>query len=393
MPHLRNRHVLRLIIKRLKFSRVVAVQGARQTGKSVLVRDIFTKGLPKAKYVTFDAGTAATFAQQSPETFLASYEGVAPLIIDEAQKSPAIFDAVKLAVDQNPRPGRYLLLGSTEFSHLTRVRESLTGRMGRIRIYPLTLSETHNLPLRDFKLQKLFGDPPRLTRTELTKHMRFGGMPGIFAVRDDAERSRLTEDWLKLTCERDVMQIPGVKIDAELCWLILEQIAKLAEASAGNIAKALKRDLRRVKMHLLVLETLFVVQKLPPHAAGTGKPIYFLLDVVVVHFLGASFHKCLETLIKSELDALIAYHNAPFTKMTYFRSRAGSLIHFIIENPHEIAAIKILNQEALDLRELEILKSFQKIKTEKKLYAYGLGGARFSLKNKGIEIHPWEGIA
>lgn len=392
MPHLRNRYVLKLITKRLKFSPVIALQGARQTGKSVLVRDILAKNLSAAKYITFDSQTAVDFAQHNPESFLASYSEFSPLIIDEAQKAPPIFDAVKRSVDENRKPGRYLLLGSTEFSHLTKIRESLTGRMGRIRLYPLTLGEAHNLPMRDFHMGHLFCDQPRLTRAQLTKHLELGGMPGLFSIREDAERARQWDDWLKLTCERDVLQLHGVKIDPGLCFAILEQIAKLSEPTAGHIAKSLLRDLRKIKTHLDVLETLFVVQKLSPHRGSTGKPVYTLLDVALAHNLGASLHKRLVTLVKIELDSLLAYHDIAFTTMSYFRARAGGLINFVIENPKEIAVIKVLATESLDLRELEILKSFQTHHGDKKLYKYALGGGRFSLKKEKIEVFPWESM-
>lgn len=390
---MRNRQVLNLVVKRLKFSPVVAIQGARQTGKSVLVRDILTKSLKKAKYVTLDSRTEADFAQNNPESFLSSHDEDYPLIIDEAQKAPAIFDAVKFSVDTNRRPGRYLLLGSTEFSHLTRVRESLTGRMGRIRLYPFTLSETHNLNLRALQLNKLFLNHARVTRAQLIKHLSVGGMPGFFSVRDEAERFRLLQDWLELTCRRDVMQMRGVKVDSELCFLILEQIAKLDEPSAGLIAKNLLRDLRKVKTHLDVLETLFVIQKVSPHVISTGKEIYYLMDVALAKHLGASFFKCLLTLVKTELDALIAYHDATQTRMTYFQTRSGGNIHFILENAQEMAAIKILGSESLDMRELLLLLSFQNKAVGKKLYCYALGGARFSLAKEKIEVYPWESLA
>lgn len=392
MSHRRNRYVLRLITKRLKFSPVIALQGARQTGKSTLVRDILAKSLKRARYVTFDSQAAASFAQTNPESFLAGTKDSLPLMIDEAQKAPAIFDAVKLSVDEDRRPGRYLLLGSTEFSHLTRVRESLTGRMGRIRLYPLTLGESHNLSLRSYRISKLLLESPRISRAQLLKHLSLGGMPGIFAVRDDSERIRLMEDWLKLTCERDALQVHGVKIDPELCFLILEQVAKLDEPSTTHIAAALLRDPRRIKTHLTVLETLFVVQKISPRSGSSGKPVYYLLDTAIAHHLGAPLYKCLLTLMKTELDALIAYHNVPRTTMTYFRSRAGGTIHFVIENPEEVAAIKVLRSEALDLREIEILKSFQNKISGKKLYCYAMGGGRLSLKKEKIEVHPWETV-
>lgn len=392
MPHLRNRYVLKLIAKRLKFSPVIALQGARQTGKSVLVRDILAKSLKGSKYITFDSHSTADFAQNNPESFLASHQDCNPLIIDEAQKVPPIFDAVKLRVDENRKPGRYLLLGSTEFSHLTKIRESLTGRMGRIRLYPFTMGETHNLPMRDFKMGDLFLHKPRVSRAQLFKHLELGGMPGLFSIRDAAERARQWDDWLKLTCERDVLQMQGVKIDSGLCLAILQQIAKLDEPSAGAIAKSLMRDLRKIKIHLDVLETLFVVQKLSPHRGSAGKPVYTLLDVALANNLGATLHKRLVTLVRTELDSLLAYHDEPFTNMTYFRARGGGTVHFVIENPKELAIIKVLATESLDLRELEILKSLQSQNREKKIHSYALGGERFSLKKEKIEVFPWESI-
>lgn len=392
MPHLRNRYVLQLLSKRLKFSPVIAIQGARQTGKSVLVRDIFAKNFKTSKYMTFDSQTTALFAQDNPETFLSSYSEFEPLILDEAQKAPAIFDAVKLFVDQDRRPGRYLLLGSTEFSRLTRIRESLTGRMGRIRLYPFMVGEVHHLPMRGFQLGHLFSDTPRVSRAQFTKHLRLGGMPGLFGIRDDAERARQWEDWIKLTCERDALQVEGVRIDPGLCFAILQQVATLDEPSAGRIAKNLLRDLRKIKTHLDVLETLFVVQKLSPYRGSAGKPLYTLLDVALAHQLGASLHKCIRTLVRTELDSLIAYQDMAFTTMTYFRAPAGGMIDFIIETPKELAAIKVLATESIDRRELEILKSFQTKAHDKILYSYALGGGRFSLKKEKIEIFPWESV-
>jgi hypothetical protein len=224
------------------------------------------------------------------------------------------------------------------------------------------------------------------------KHLSLGGMPGFFSVRDESERFRLLQDWLELTCRRDALQMSSVKIDPELCFLILEQVAKLDEPSPGNIAKNLLRDLRKIKTHLDVLETLFVVQKISPHETSSGKEFYYLMDVALAKHLGASFFKCLLTFIKMELDALIAYHDAPLTRMTYFRSRAGGMIQFILENPQEIAVIKALGNESLDMRELLLLKSFQNKILKKKLHCYALGGGRFSLTKEKIEVFPWESI-
>ena len=178
------------IHKKLKFFPVVAIQGARQPGKSFLARHLLKEILPESKYLTFDQQTWKAEAQRAPHTFLTDHSGSGLLIIDEAQKVPAIFDAVKFEVDQNRIPGKFLLLGSTEFSKLAQIRESLTGRMGRVRLFPLILAET----LSPESLSR------SIERKQVLQYLHLGGMPGFFSVRDLEERSALIQDWIDLTC-------------------------------------------------------------------------------------------------------------------------------------------------------------------------------------------------
>ncbi len=84
MPHSRPRTALAILLKRLQFTPVVSVQGARQTGKSFLVRELLSKEISNSVYVTLDDKTKQTLAQDCPQTFLASLEGSKPAIIDEA---------------------------------------------------------------------------------------------------------------------------------------------------------------------------------------------------------------------------------------------------------------------------------------------------------------------
>lgn len=117
MPPRRNRHACSVLLKRLRASPVVAIQGARQTGNSYLARELLTSRLPKLEYRTFDRAVDQRFAAENPEVFLRTHADAKPLIIDEALKVPEIFESVKLLIDENRAPGRFLLLGSTEFSH------------------------------------------------------------------------------------------------------------------------------------------------------------------------------------------------------------------------------------------------------------------------------------
>lgn len=112
MPHVRNRYLIEIINKHLKFFPVVALQGARQVGKSALVRDLLPKSVEGMRYESFDQRSTLEFARTNPESFLEErtpLEGT--LAIDEAQKVPSIFDAVKFMVDRKRAPGKFILLG------------------------------------------------------------------------------------------------------------------------------------------------------------------------------------------------------------------------------------------------------------------------------------------
>lgn len=138
-------------------------------------------------------------------------------MIDEAQKAPALFDALKFSVDSLRKPGRFLILGSTEFSKLSLIRESLTGRMSRVRLYSMNLAEAVGAAMNSSRARSLLNSELRVSRSQLLQHLERGGMPGVFAVRDRSERESLLRDWLDLTTERDAMLFPKIKADPDLC--------------------------------------------------------------------------------------------------------------------------------------------------------------------------------
>lgn len=391
MPHLRERHCLNVLLKKLAFSPVVAIQGARQTGKSVLIRDILPAKVCHLVWCTFDSPTTSDFATSRPESFLDQYEPNQLVAIDEAQKVPAIFDVVKLRVDQNRRPGMYVLLGSTQFSTLTGIRESLTGRMSRLRVFPLTLAEVKQLKLNSNKPPFILSEKPRIKRREFIQCLNRGGLPGIFSVRSDEERKSLLQDWLALTCERDLLRLKKKSLDPVLAFKILKQVAQLPEPSAGAVARALRVDHRKVQSHLDALETLFVVQPLRPHQEGTGKTLYFVFDVGLSTLLGAGFERQLHTLLIHEIFARLSYLGIQDIEVGYYRTRKGGIVHLTVQEKQKIFAFKILAEERIDMRELSALMAWKKKNPKVSLFA--LGSQRISLKKEKIEIYPWESLA
>lgn len=392
MSHLRFRHILPPLLTRLRFSPVVAIQGARQTGKSILAREILCKRLKSASYFTLDEKKIRDFVSSNPETFLEQNSESVPLVIDEAQKAPDLFDAVKAAVDKKRIPGRYVLLGSTEFSKLTRVRESLTGRMSRIRLFPMNLAETLDLPANPSRNAGLVNERSRVTRKQLLRFLEQGGFPGFFAVRSEMERNSLMQDWIELTTLRDAASFHGIKIDPELCLEALQQTAQLEMPSEGEIARVLKTDPRRIKTLMSILCALFVVHKLPPYPLGFGRPLYYLCDSGIARQLGASFERQLCTWVLLEQLSQRSYRDERESTLYHYQTRRGGKVHFVIDSPKETTAIKIFSEESIDLRSLESLLSIQNKVRNKRITTIALGAMKQVYKDKKIIIYPWESL-
>lgn len=115
---------------------VTVVTGARQTGKSTLVRKIADLG--DRRYLTLDDFDVRTRAAEAPDALV---RGPADLTLDEVQHSPELMHAVKRSVDDDRRPGRFLLTGSTNLLLMERISETLAGRAVYFTLWPLTRRE------------------------------------------------------------------------------------------------------------------------------------------------------------------------------------------------------------------------------------------------------------
>ena len=128
---------------------------------------------------------------------------------------------------------------------------------------------------------------------------------------------------------------------------------------------------------------------------GTGKPIYFLLDVALARFFGAPFERQIATWLINEQLSQRSYRDDRATKLSYYRTAKGSLIHLVIENDKVLMPVKILSSEHVDEREFLILKAFR-AKAEnigKHISCVALGAGRILLKEDKIDIYSWESVA
>jgi uncharacterized protein len=326
---------------------VVVLLGARQVGKTTLARAAF----PAHRYLDLeDPRTAQRFRQDA--RFELDDAGVG-LVLDEAQAVPEVFNALRGAVDaQRSRQGRFILLGSAQPALVRGVSESLAGRAAVIELDPLTAQEAAQAP------------QPR-TWAELWLK---GGFPD--ALRGDFRA--WWEAYLRLLLERDLPQY-GVRADPlfmrRLLTMLAHQHGGLLNASAlGNSLGVSHHTLLR---HLDVLESVFLLRRLPPYFRNIGKrltksPKVYLRDSGLLHHLlnissagelashpsrGASWEGfVIEDLLKRERIF------RPSTQAFFWRTAVGAEIDLLLDRGNERVAVEIKAGRGDDARAVRTLR-------------------------------------
>lgn len=359
MPHQRARHLFSLLLKRRKLWPVIGILGPRQVGKSTLLREQIAPKI-HAKYITLDRKDHRDRAGRSPDYFLKTVidDEKQPIIVDEVQKVPELFDAIKSEVDEARRPGKFLLTGSTEFSRRTGIRESLTGRIGLVRLFPLTTREANE---RSLVSPWVTGKPvPGVSPAEANAWFERGGMPGICFLRSAEERGALFDGYLDTTCFRDLEQIVGSRLSGNLAREILSALAHLETPSATEVAAKLKSDTRRIKRHIEALEAVFMLHRLDPHPAGIGKPLYYLFDAGLASHLGASFKNRLAIWAINECLAQHEYSGKPSPRLRYYESTKHSHVDLVIEAGGKAKGVLLVEEAVPGPYFFRTVEAFQK---------------------------------
>ena len=249
---------------------VVMLVGARQTGKTTLVRDVAAKR-KGTTYVTLDDATALEAATADPAGFVAGLEG--PAILDEIQRAPALLPAIKASVDRDRAPGRFLLTGSADVLALPKVSESLAGRMEVATLWPLSQGELEQRREGFVDVALSGGAPGRgMPGAEAVSRILRGGYPEA-AARPRADRRRAFFDaYVTTLLSRDVRDLAAIEAPGALRRLLhLLSIRTGALANHAELSRALGLPASTLKRYLALLQTLFLVQELPAWASNRGK--------------------------------------------------------------------------------------------------------------------------
>lgn len=233
---------------------VVGIIGPRQSGKSTLAKATF----PDKAYVSFDNKESRELAAASPIDFLMAFPKGA--IIDEAQKVPEIFEAIKYYVDNEPfEAGKYILTGSSQFKLRQNMADSLAGRIGILRLLPFTIEEISNSCLL-----------PEKAYDFIVK----GQYPPLY----DKEKHFIPEDWyenyidtyldLDVRNQVNVSNLSSFKKFIQICALQSGQLL-----SMENISKSIGLSIPTIKNWLSILEASYIIHFLEPDINNSTFPL------------------------------------------------------------------------------------------------------------------------
>ncbi len=337
------------ILDALTESPVILINGARQTGKTTLVHYIAEKHYP-AHYFSLDDLTMRGAAQSDPQGFLDNYEG--PVVIDEIQIVPDLLPAIKLKVDRDRKPGKFILTGSANVLTLPKISESLAGRMEIFTLYPFSQGEL--IPKKEQFLDWIFSDKINFEKFEselpnsIWQKVVNGGFPEIIKRERIERREVWFRDYITTILQRDVRDlanIEGLVQMPRLLALLASRISSLL--NFAELSRAMQIPQTSLKRYMTLFEAIFLIQYLPPWSGHLGKriiktPKLFFIDTgLAAYLLGIdlaslirhdkSAGALLENFILSELIKQSSWNNIR-PNFFHFRSQTGIEVDFILED-------------------------------------------------------------
>lgn len=377
----RTREAGRRLAAHLRTFPVVLVVGPRQCGKTTLVRN----ALPTFQHLDLErAQDLARISADIPGFFAGNSRALA---IDEAQRLPEIFAALRPVIDERRGMGRFVLTGSASPELMRGVSESLAGRVGILELSPFTA----------FELQ----DSPQ----ETLRHF-WGGYPPALALRSSESRRDWLEAYVQTFLERDLpalgLRLPAARL--RILWTMLTHVhGNLLNVS--DLARSIGVSAPTIQSHLDVLEQTFMIRRLPPYFVNiqkrlTKSPKVYVRDTGLLHHLagirtpaeletwdrrGASF----EGLVIEELAGRARLADAS-ARAYFWGTQAGGEVDLLLVRGRKITAVEIKSGSFVDPRDLRSLRSCMEDLGLTRSFVVYRGTETLEL-GRGITAIPWAG--
>jgi len=365
--------------------RVLTITGPRQSGKTTLARAAF----PNKPYVNLEAADQRAFALRDPRAFLARFPDGA--VLDEAQHTPELFSYIQILVDEDPRPGRFVLSGSQNFGLLAKITQSLAGRVGILHLLPFSLRE-----LKEANLV------PRSVDELLCR----GFYPALYTT------SIAPADWyatyVTTYIERDVRQVTNVH-DLSL----FQRFLSLCATRTGQLLNldSLATDCGishgTARAWLSVLEASYVVFRLSPHFENLGKrlvkapKLYFYDPGLAAFLMGVQDapHMAIHSARPALFETFVVgeflkqrYNAGARSNLFFWRDNIGTEVDVLVDQGHGLFPIEIKSGQTFQDDFLRNLRLFLKYAGERASGAGLVYGGDDSYSRSGVTVRSWRDI-
>jgi predicted AAA+ superfamily ATPase len=359
---------------------VVLLNGARQTGKSTLAQE-FAK-VSSVPYVTLDDATQLAAASSDAQGFLAGFGDRA--VIDEVQKAPDLFPAIKMSVDKNRRPGRYLLTGSANVLLLPQISESLAGRMETITLWPLSQGELRlqREGFIDAVYKKGIPALPTSDAFDLRGTVLAGAYPEVLQRPAGKRRSAWFAAYITAMLQRDVRDlanIEGLTDMPRLLSLLAARVGGLLNMSELSRSSGIPNT--TLKRYLSLLQATFLFQPLPAWSSNLGKrlvksaKIHLIDSGLTAHLTGMTpqnldrdavfFGHLLESFVVNELRKQIGWSDNRVT-LHHYRTSSGKEVDILLEDAAgQLAGIEVKASSTVRRRDFSGLDALSEDTGEK----------------------------
>ena len=343
---------------------VVFLRGARQTGKTTLVKQLAEEpasGENSRQYISLDSATALAGALDDPTGFLQGLKK--PVIIDEAQRATALMLAIKEDVDRERHAGRYLLTGSANILTLPGIADSLAGRMEVLTLYPLSQGEIAGTQ-EDFisaLFQKEF--PLKQTGNALTKEalleaIALGGYPEVLSRSNAKRRAAWFDSYITTLVERDIRDISNVQDISGLIRLLrLLGVRSGTLHNQAELSRSIGMPASTLGRYIPLLEALFLIWFLPAWSSNLSKrlvkspKIHVCDSGLACHLCGADPERLaddsimagrlLESFVAGELLKQSSWTEHPVS-LYHYRSQSGEEVDVVLEDrAGRVAAVEV----------------------------------------------------
>ncbi len=259
-----KRHITHKLDEVLADTPVTLITGPRQSGKTTLVKSLALPSEQQFNYVTLDDEIDRDYALNDPIGFIRRYDR---LIIDEIQRAPNLLLAIKKSVDEDRRPGRFILTGSANVLTVPSFADSLAGRMENLTLLPLSQAELSGNKTN--WLDAVFaGDipPPHskdIGETLMTKILT-GGYPEVVARTSEKRQQDWCLQYVNALLTRDILDVAAISKTAHLPKL-LSIVAQMAGnlSNAAKVAGEIGIDRKTAAKYMHLLEQMYLIREIP----------------------------------------------------------------------------------------------------------------------------------